>query len=376
MYKLNILAPKQFFDLQTPINFLVKKKNFANVREIRQTNKNEQGNKINSYSLPHNIWIYTPLNQSNNRIIKPQGSLALHQKINKLPIYMSRKDMINELEKFKQRACSTSPSKKQKKYHNLFYNNVERNEKLKKYFQTYSSNSPQKLNSISNIEDSRQQFFTTPKSYEINYKRLNSVNPSIQTKFPQLKKNQIKAESKEIDRQNSELMNTSINQNCQDKFSPIQESSQPKKYYQINKCSIQRNKFLNDSYRLYGFVTEIKEQKQKYSALHVSNFNNLNKSTEQNINASQSKSREVTPQNKSMKKSKSSKDKLCILLKQSHLKYLERHLKTSDKRHKSPKKLEEYEITKDKNIILSYFPNQQSSQILKKNNNNVFDKIF
>lgn len=36
---------------------------------------------------------------------------------------MGRMDMIKELEKFKQRATSTSPSKKQKKYHNLFYNN-------------------------------------------------------------------------------------------------------------------------------------------------------------------------------------------------------------------------------------------------------------
>lgn len=52
---------------------------------------------------------------------------------------MSRKDMIKELEKFKMRACSTSPSKKQKKYHNLNFNNLERNEKLKKYFQTHNS---------------------------------------------------------------------------------------------------------------------------------------------------------------------------------------------------------------------------------------------
>ncbi|CAD8167229.1 unnamed protein product [Paramecium octaurelia] len=373
MYKLNILAPKQFFDLQTPINFLAKKKNFANVREIRQTNKYEQGRKFVSHSLPHNIWLYSPLNSQNNRIIKPQGSLALHQKINKQPIYMSRKDMLNELEKFKQRACSISPSRKQKKYHNLLCNDVERNEKLKKYFQTQPSNSSQKLNSLSIIEDSRQQLFSTPKSYDINYKRVNSVNATIQTKFPQLKKNQIKAESKEIDRQNSELMSTSINQHCQDTFSPLQEKSQPKKYYQINKCSIQRNKFLNDSYRLYGFVQEIKEQKQKYSTFHISNYNNLNKSSEQN--ASHSKSREITLQNKGMKKSKSSKDKLCNLLKQSHLKYLERHLKTTDKRHKSPKKQEVYEIKKDKNVILSYFPNQHLGEILKKNNH-VYDKLY
>lgn len=58
-----------------------------------------------------------------------------------------------------------------------------------------------------------------------------------------------------------------------------------------------------------------------------------------------------------MKKSKSSKDKLYNLLKQSHLKYLERQIKSNDKRHKSPKKQDEYEITKDKNVILSYFPN-------------------
>ncbi|CAD8086901.1 unnamed protein product [Paramecium sonneborni] len=368
MYKLNILAPKQFFDLQTPVNFLVKKKNFANVREIRQKNKIGFGCKVGSQSLPHNIWIYTSLSLQSNRIIKPQGSLAFHQKKNKLPIYMSRKDMMNELEKFKQRASSTSPSKKQKKYHNIFFNNNERNEKLKKYFQTHRESSPQKLTSISNIEDSRQQIFQSPKQYENNFKRLNSVNPSIQPRFPQLKKNQIKAESKEIDRQNSELMNTSINQNCEDSTSGIQERIQSRKYYQNSKCNIQRNKFLNDSYRLYGFVTEIKDTKQKYTMLQVSNFNNLSKSSEQNNNnnVSSSKSREVTPQNKSMKKSKSSKDKLYNLLKQSHLKYLERNYKTPDKRHKSPKKKEEYEITKNKNVILSYFPNQGLGQINKK----------
>ncbi|CAD8092146.1 unnamed protein product [Paramecium sonneborni] len=367
MYKLNILAPKQFFDLQTPINFLVKKKNFANVKEIRQKYKTELGDKIGSHSLPHNIWIYTPLSISSNRIIKPQGSLALHQKKNKLPIYMSRKDMIIELEKFKQRACSTSPSKKQKKYHNLFYNNFERNEKLKKYFQKNPQNTPQNMNFISNIEDQRQQIFQSPKSYEINFKRLNSVS-SIQPKFPSLKKNQIKAESKELDRQNSDFINTSSNQNFQDSFSAIQERVQTKKYYQNKKCDIERNKFLNDSYRLYGFVTDIKDTKQKYSTQQVSDFNNLNKSNEQNNNLNSVKQRELTPQTNFMKKSQSSKEKLYNLLKQSHLKYLERNFKTSDKRHKSSKKQEEYEVTKDKNVILSYFPNQRLGQILKKNN--------
>ncbi|CAD8170440.1 unnamed protein product [Paramecium pentaurelia] len=360
MYKLNIYASKQFFDLQTPVNFLVKKKNFANVREIRQKNNIELGLKMGSYSLPHNIWINTPL--TTNRIIKPQGSLALHQKFNKLPIYMGRKDMIKELEKFKQRASSPSPSKKQKKYHNLFYNNLERNEKLKKYFKASSQNSPQKLNSLSNFDESRQQIFSSKKFYEINYQRLNSVKPSIQPKFPQLKKTQM-TESSEID--NSELMNTSINQNIQECFSPKKEKIQNQKYYQPNKCILQRNKFLNDSYRLYGFVTEIKDQKQKYSALQNSNFINLNKSVEQNNYANSSKSRDVTPKDKIMKKSKSSKDKLQNLLKQSHQKNHERHFKTPNKKYKSPKK-EEYEINKNRNIVLSYFPKQDLEQILKK----------
>ncbi|CAK81593.1 unnamed protein product (macronuclear) [Paramecium tetraurelia] len=359
MYKLNIFAAKQFFDLQTPVNFLAKKKNFANVREIRQNNKIELGLKLGSHSLPHNTWINTPL--TTNRIIKPQGSLALHQKFNKLPIYMARKDMIKELEKFKQRACSTSPSKKQKKYHNLNCNNFERNEKLKKYFQTQSQNSPQKLNSLSYFEDSRQQIFSSQKFHENNFQRLNSVKPTIQPKFPQLKKNQ-KTESNEIDRQNSELMNTSINQNFQECSSPKRDRIQNQKYYQPNKCTLQRNKFLNDSYRLYGFVTEIKDQKQKYSTLHVSNFINLNKSSEQNNNANSSKSRELTPQDKTMKKSRSSKDKLQNLLKQSHLKHLERHFRIPAKKHKSPKKQEEY----DRNLVLSYFPKQDLEQILKK----------
>lgn len=34
MYKLNILKAHQFFDLITPVNFLVKKRHFAAVKEI------------------------------------------------------------------------------------------------------------------------------------------------------------------------------------------------------------------------------------------------------------------------------------------------------------------------------------------------------